>query len=51
MVEIASTFLFRNEGDEGFVEIFQKSPITKEALGSLNHLITHCVPIIFIEEG
>ena len=51
MVEIASTFLFRNEGDEGFVEIFQKPPITKEALGNLNHLITHCVPIMFVEEG
>ena len=51
MVEIASTFLFRNEGDEGFVEIFQKPAITKEALGSFNHLITHCVPIMFVEEG
>ena len=50
MVEIASAFLFRNEGDECFVEIFQKPAITKEALGSLNHLITHCVPIMFVEE-
>ena len=51
MVEIASAFLFRNEGDECFVEIFQKPAITKEALSSLNHLITHYVPIMFVEEG
>ena len=51
MVELASAFLFRNEGDECFVEIFQKPAITKEVLGSLSHLITHCVPIMFVEEG
>ena len=51
MIKIACSFLFRNEVDEGFVEIFQKPTITKEALGSLNHLITHYVPIMLIEES
>ena len=51
MIKIVCPFLFRNEVDEGFVEIFQKPAITKEALGSLNHLITHCALIMLIEES
>ena len=51
MIKITCSFLFRNEVDEGFVEIFQKLAIKKEALGGFNHLITHCVPIMFVEEG
>ena len=36
MIKIMCTFLFWNKGDEGFVEIFQKPAITKEALDSKN---------------
>ena len=38
MVEIACTFPFRNEKDEGFVEIFHKLAVTKESFGRLEPL-------------